>query len=118
MKWPYFAPLYDQYHDQGLEIIGLAYEKAAGEKAVENIERLKKRFNIHYSILLAGQPGPEAIKTLPMLEGMFAYPTTFFIDRKGNLRKMYSGINGPATGNAYEKWKDETQGLVEKLLAE
>lgn len=114
----YFAPLYDQYREQGFEIIGLAYEKATGEKAVQNLERLKQRFNIHYTILLAGQPGPEAIKTLPMLEGMFAYPTTFFIDRNGNLRKMYSGINGPATGNEYEKWKDDNRGLVEKLLAE
>ncbi|MEO6167193.1 MAG: TlpA disulfide reductase family protein [Chitinophagales bacterium] len=114
----YFSPLYDQYHINGLEIIGLAYEKAVGEKAVQNVDRLKKRFNVQYTILIAGQPGSDAIKTLPMLSGMFAYPTTFFIDRKGSLRKIYSGINGPATGNAYEKWKDDTRGLVEKLLAE
>lgn len=114
----YFAPLYDQYRAQGFEIIGLAYEKATGEKAIQNIGRLKQRFNVHYTILLAGQPGPEAIKTLPMLEGMFAYPTTFFIDRNGNLRKVHSGINGPATGNEYEKWKDDTKGLIEKLLSE
>lgn len=114
----YFSPMYDEYHSKGLEIIGLAYEKAVGEKAIENTERLRKRFNVHYNILLAGQPGEEAIKTLPMLTGMFAYPTTFFIDRKGNLRKIYSGINGPATGNEYEKWKDDTRGIVEKLIAE
>lgn len=114
----FFSPLYDQYHSGGLEIIGLAYEKAVDEKAIQNVERLKKRFNVQYTILIAGQPGPEAIKTLPMLTGMFAYPTTFFIDRKGTLRKVYSGINGPATGNEYEKWKDDTKGLVEKLLAE
>lgn len=114
----YFAPLYDRYHDRGLEIIGLAYEKAAGERAVQNVERLMQRFNVHYTILLAGAPGPDAINTLPMLTGMFAYPTTFFIDRQGNLRKSYSGINGPATGNEYEKWKDDTNAMVEKLLRE
>ncbi|MBK9729942.1 MAG: TlpA family protein disulfide reductase [Chitinophagaceae bacterium] len=114
----FFSPLYDQYHSKGLEIIGLSYEKAVGEKAIQNIERLKQRFNVHYTILLAGEPGADAIKTLPMLTGMFAYPTTFFIDKTGNLRKIYSGINGPATGNEYEQWKDDTRGLVEKLLSE
>ncbi|MBX7108154.1 MAG: TlpA family protein disulfide reductase [Chitinophagales bacterium] len=114
----YFSPLYDQYQSKGLEIIGLAYEKATGEKAVENVKRLRQLFNVHYTMLIAGQPGADAINTLPMLSGMFAYPTTFFIDRKGNLRKSYSGINGPATGSLYEKWKDDTRGMVEKLLAE
>ncbi len=114
----FFAPLYDKYKSRGLEIIGLAYEKAVGEKAVQNVERLKQRLKVHYTILIAGQPGATAINTLPMLTGMFAYPTTFFIDRKGDLRKSYSGINGPATGNLYEKWKDDTRGMVEKLLAE
>lgn len=114
-----FAPLYDKYQSKGLEIIALAYEKTDDfEKAKQNLERWKSRFNIHYTMLVAGQPGPDAAKTLPMLNGINSYPTTFFIDRKGAVRKIYTGINGPATGNEYEKWKDDTFGLVEKLLAE
>jgi hypothetical protein len=114
-----FAPMYDRYKDQGLEIIALAYEKTPDfAKAKQNLERWKARFGIHYTILIAGQPGPNAAKTLPMLNGIYGYPTTLFIDRKGALRKTYTGINGPATGNEYEKWKDDTKALVEKLLAE
>jgi len=115
----FFAPLYDQFHTKGLEIIGLAYEKTADfEKAKQNLQRLQQRLNVHYTILVAGQPGADAAKTLPMLNGIMSYPTTFFIDKKGTVRKIYTGINGPATGAEYEKWKDDTVSLVEKLLNE
>jgi thiol-disulfide isomerase/thioredoxin len=115
----YFAPLYDQYHSQGLEIVALAYEKTADfTKAEQNLERLIQRYGIHYTILFAGQVGPDAAKTLPMLNAILGYPTSIFIDRKGNVRKIYTGINGPATGNEYEKWKNDTRQLVEKLVSE
>jgi hypothetical protein len=53
-----------------------------------------------------------------MLNGFNGYPTSIFIDKKGGVRKIYTGINGPATGQEYEKWKDDTTNLVEKLLSE
>lgn len=115
----FYAPFYDKYHSKGLEIVALAYEKTPDfQKAKQNLLRSESRFNIHYPILVAGQPGPDAAKTLPMLNGIQGYPTSIFIDKKGNVRKIYTGINGPATGNEYEKWKDDTVGLIDKLLAE
>jgi hypothetical protein len=79
--------------------------------------RLKERYNIEYPLLFGG-PTTSAAKTLPMLSGINGYPTTIYIDRKGMVRKIYTGINGPATGSEYEKWMDDTISLVEKLLAE
>ncbi|MBA2407011.1 MAG: TlpA family protein disulfide reductase [Chitinophagales bacterium] len=115
----YFAPLYDQYKSRGLEIVALAYERSPElEKAKVTLERLKKRFNINYTILFAGAVGPDAAKTLPMINAILSYPTTIFIDKKGMVRKIYTGITGPATGIEYDKWKDDTNRLVDKLISE
>ncbi len=45
-------------------------------------------------------------------------PTSIFIDKQGRVIKIYTGINGPATGSSYEKWKDDTEKLVIELLKE
>jgi len=115
----FYSPLFDRYRDQGLEVVALDFEKFPDfEKAKQNLSRLQQRFNIHYTLLFAGQVGDEANKALPMLDEIHGYPTSIFIDRKGNVRKIYTGINGPATGHEYEKWKDDTTALIEKLLSE
>lgn len=115
----FYSPLYDQYRHEGLEILALAFEKYPEfEKAKHNLERLKQRYNIHYTLLFAGKVGTEASKALPMLSGINGYPTSIFIDRQGKVRKIYTGISGPATGTEHEKWKEETIDLIEELLAE
>ncbi|MBC7424542.1 MAG: TlpA family protein disulfide reductase, partial [Ferruginibacter sp.] len=45
-------------------------------------------------------------------------PTTIFINKKGEISKVHTGYNGPATGVHYEAYKNEFNVLIEKLLAE
>ena len=59
-----------------------------------------------------------AQKTLPQLEAIKAFPTTIFIDKKGNVRKIHTGFDGPATGKYYEAFKQEFEEEVTKLLKE
>jgi len=47
-----------------------------------------------------------------------AFPTTIFIDKKGNIRKVHSVFSGPATGKFYKGIKVEFKGLIDQLLAE
>jgi thiol-disulfide isomerase/thioredoxin len=116
----FLAPFYDQYRSKGLEIVALAFERTDDfAKAVNNIERSKKRFNAHYEFLITMKTGKEqASEALPMLNAVMAFPTTIFIDKKGTVRKIYTGFNGPATGAAYTRYVEETTRFVEKLLAE
>lgn len=105
-----------------LEIIALAFEYAkTKEKAFSSIERLKKRIGVEYPILLA-QYGTsdknEANKKLPMLNHVLSYPTTIFIDKKGAVRKIHTGFNGPATGEKFTEFKKEFKALVEELVSE
>lgn len=105
-----------------LRFVSLAFEYAkTKQKAIENINKLEKKFNIKYPILLA-QYGTsnkvEAQKKLPSLNQVISYPTLIFIDRNKNVRRIHTGFNGPATGKKYQKFKNEFKNLVIKLIEE
>jgi hypothetical protein len=53
-----------------------------------------------------------------MLNAIMAFPTTIYIDKKGEVRKIYTGFSGPATGDAYTKYVKETTLFIEGLLNE
>lgn len=116
----FLSEWYKANHQRGVEIIGLGFERKNDfEYAKKSLSNLKTRLNIQYEILFAGQSGTEsASKALPALNGISAFPTTIFIDKKGNVRKVHTGFNGPATGKFYEAFKVEFNGLVDSLLAE
>jgi len=108
--------------DEDLQIIALAFEYARTEEsAFKGIARLQDRLNISYPILLA-QYGTSNKKTanekLPMLNHILSYPTTVFIDRKGTVRRIHTGFNGPATGEKYTAFKQDFHIFVQALLAE
>ncbi|MEM1258382.1 MAG: TlpA disulfide reductase family protein [Bacteroidota bacterium] len=105
-----------------LEIVGLAFEYAkTKEKAFEGIHRLKDRVGVEYPILLA-QVGTssksKANEKLPMLNHVLSYPTTIYIDKTGEVRKIHTGFNGPATGQKHEEFKKEFSETLEELLGE
>lgn len=106
-----------------LQVVALAFEVAkTREIAYQRINRLKERVGIEYPILLA-QFGNAASKTkalekLPMLNKISAYPTTIFIDKNKNVRKIHTGFNGPATGEKYNVFVKDFEKFVAELLAE
>ena len=108
--------------NQNIEVIGLAFETAKTEEiAFAAIKRLKERIGVTYPILLAQFGTSNKIKAqekLPMLDHVLSYPTTIFIDKKGKVRKIHSGFNGPATGDIYMTFKKEFVEFVNLLGAE
>ena len=109
-------PLYKKYNDQGLEIIMLNFERKDDWSFVQKtLKHEKEVFQIPYPILFAGLTSKSS-ESLPMLNKISGYPTLIFIDREGIVRKIETGINGPATGDLYEKWKDDLESYVKKLL--
>ncbi len=118
----YLSRFYKQYKNQNLAVVALAFEVAkTKESAFKGIGRLQKRLGIEYPILLA-QIGSEdkklAHKKLPMLNHIISFPTTIFIDKKGSVRKIHTGFNGPATGQKFIDFKNDFEQFVAQLLKE
>ncbi|WP_298899620.1 peroxiredoxin [uncultured Psychroserpens sp.] len=118
----YYSEFYDNNAEKDIEFIALAFEYAkTEEKAFESIKRLKDDVGIEYPILLA-QYGTssksKAQEKLPMLNHVLSYPTSIFIDKKGKVRKIHTGFNGPATGEKFTEFKTEFTGFIDALLEE
>ncbi len=114
----YFVDYYNKHHKENLEIIGLAFEKTNDfKKASANLKRLQQRYQIPYPLLIAGSTGKDAVvNALPGITNFISYPTTIFLNRKGEVVKVHAGFSGPATGNDFEIYKKEFDETVERLL--
>lgn len=118
----FLSDYYDKNHQRGIEIIGLSYERTTDFKeSQKELQPFKKRFNVQYPILITGVTVSDSLrteKTLPQLESINAFPTTIFVDKKGNISKIESGFAGPATGEHYTEFKKEFNKIINELLAE
>ena len=116
----FLAPLYKDYRDKGLEIVSLQFEHFGDfERAAQATQRFRQHYGIEYTTLIAGiSDKDDAAKKLPMLKSFVAFPTTVFIDRKGNVRKIHTGYTGPATGDHYVQFVNEVKTTLDQLLAE
>ncbi|HEY2465009.1 MAG TPA: TlpA disulfide reductase family protein [Steroidobacteraceae bacterium] len=116
----FLSPLYKDYRGKGLEIVSLQFEHFGDfQRAAEATQRFRQHYGIEYTTLIAGiSDKDEAAKKLPMLKSFVAFPTTVFIDRKGNVRKIHTGYTGPATGDHYVQFVNEVKTTLDQLLAE
>ncbi len=116
----FLAPWYAKNKARGVEIIGLGYERSADYKVSSaKLRNMRERFDIGYDVAVAGISNKDSVaRSLPQLAKFLAFPTTIFLDKKGNVRKIHTGFAGPGTGKYYA---EETAGFereVNKLLSE
>jgi len=116
----FMAALYRRLRAEGLEVVALMFEYFGDfEQAAAATRRFRDKFGIEYPTLIAGTSDKQdASKALPQLTGVFAYPTTIWVDRSGTVRKIHAGFSGPATGSHYDELTREFTAFTESLLAE
>ena len=116
----FFTEIYKSKHEKGLEIIGLAFERSADfNKARSSVKRFKEQLNAPFDFLIAGTASTaNANKALPMLNHIMSFPTAIYIDRSGKVRKIHTGFYGPGTGDYYQKFREETNAFLDRLLLE
>ncbi len=99
---PHFIELLETYGADGLEIVGINYERAEPEEAAADINEFAKVFGITYPCLLGDE---ETQRRVPSFQG---FPTTLFIDTEGTVRLQLVGYH------PYE----HLEGIVTTLMAE
>jgi peroxiredoxin len=116
----FLAPFYNEYRDQGLEIVALLFEHFEdADLAAAQVRAFREKFDIQYDTLIAGiSDKTEAANTLPQLSAVLAFPTTLFIDRDGRVREIHTGFTGPGTGEHYVRLQESFTELTTALLAE
>jgi thiol-disulfide isomerase/thioredoxin len=117
---PVLVRLYQEFHDHGFEIVGLAYE-VTGDPAVDGrlVRRFRDKFGIPWPLLLAGTNETQlTAATLPQLQGFTAYPTLVFLGRDGRVRHVHAGFYGPALAEQHARLVKELRARVEEMLRE
>ncbi|MGH8188740.1 MAG: TlpA disulfide reductase family protein, partial [Steroidobacteraceae bacterium] len=116
----FLTPFYREYRDKGFEIIALMFERhGAFEKAASAVRGYRNDLGIEFTTLIAGlSETGQASEALPSLSGIYGFPTTIFVDKKGVVRDIHVGFSGPATGKYYEEHVAAFRSQVDSLLAE
>ncbi|SHK85804.1 TlpA disulfide reductase family protein [Hymenobacter psychrotolerans] len=116
----FLAPWYEKNKQRGVEIIGLGYERTTDQKvAAQKMLKMKERLNVGYDLAIAGEANKDAAsQSLPQIQKVLAFPTTIFLDKKGEVRKIHTGFSGPGTGKYYEQEVAEFNKTINQLLAE
>jgi thiol-disulfide isomerase/thioredoxin len=116
----YFLELQERFGSRGLSILALAFELTGDfERDAGQVQRYREHHGIEYPILVAGlSDKKEAAKAFPALDRVLAFPTTIFLDAAGEVRAIYTGFSGPATGPAYDRLRQQFESLIEEILSE
>jgi len=116
----FYAEWYRKNKGLGVEIIGLSYEnKPDFEYAKKRVLTMKEKLNVNYDFVIAGTSSTKsASASLPMLNKVISFPTSIIIDKKGKVRRIHTGFNGPATGIYYEEFVDDFNSFVKQLTEE
>lgn len=118
----FLSEYYNKNKQRGVEVIALAYEYSTDwERSVKSLKKFQQRYNVQYTILNTGVSVTDSLrteKTLPEVTPIKFFPSSIILDKKGKIRKLDTGFNGPATGEHYLAYKKEFEETVDQLLKE
>jgi peroxiredoxin len=96
-EMPWFVDFQKQYGGQGLQMVGVAMD----DSAKDDIDKFAKQMGVNYPVVL----GKESLAD--QYGGVDFLPTTFYIDRSGNIQDRVFGIVD----------RQEAEASVKKVLA-
>ncbi|MGB9696843.1 MAG: TlpA disulfide reductase family protein [Ignavibacteria bacterium] len=88
-EMPYLSQIYDEYKDKGLVIIGVSIDKANDRAKLESYLQSNP-----VSYLIVHDVKGDILKTYPAPDGsdmINVFPTTFIIDKKGEIVESFVG---------------------------
>lgn len=75
--------------------------------------------DLNYGFYLGGEASTkQAGIVFHALNGVYSFPTTLFLNKKGEIVQVHSGFDGPGTGIHFTHLQEATEALLLKLLEE
>ncbi|MGC8595473.1 MAG: peroxiredoxin family protein [Candidatus Kryptoniota bacterium] len=78
---PDFIKLYSNYRDRGFQMLGISLDQGG----LDDVIPFMKKYGINYPIMLGND------EVVAAYGGIRGIPTTFVIDKKGNVRAAFEG---------------------------
>ena len=115
----YLIDRYAEKHSD-VEVLAVSYElNYSKEYGLKRIDEYKKELQIPYDIVLGGRMNKRtAAMPFPFMDRIEAFPTLVILDKSGQVRKVHSYFQGPATGILYQEFDKKLSVLIEELIAE
>ncbi|MFH1758111.1 MAG: TlpA disulfide reductase family protein [Pseudomonadota bacterium] len=85
---PYFNDLYSEYKKDGLEVIGISLDR--GNR--DGVQKLLDKMGVEYVNLMGNDEIVEIFSNIPGMGPIQGIPTTFLIDRKGQICQRFVGL--------------------------
>jgi len=116
----FLAALHQEYSPKGLSVVGLAFELTdEAERNARQVQRYVDRHGTRFPVLIAGlSDKARATESFRALDRVRSYPTTVFLNGRGEVRAIYTGFSGPATGDEHERLKKTFHTIIRELLAD
>jgi peroxiredoxin len=85
---PFFNELYRKFKENGLVVVGISLDRGD----TKEVQKLLEKYGIEYVNLVGHEGILEAFSNIPDLGGIQGIPTTFLIDRKGQICRRFLGF--------------------------
>lgn len=114
----YFQNLQQKFAE--LLILPVSFEATSDpDEQLKRVQGFKARKGLDFQFLIGGKVGDqEVLKRFPMIDQIRSYPTSFILNKKGEIVTIHTGFNGPATGIFFDQYKEHLEQQIRKLLAE
>ena len=90
METPELVKLHKEFHDRGVEMIGLSTEDP--DASAQSVNSFVRQYNVDYQIGWANRD-----VALGLMQGQTNIPQSFIFSRDGRLLKRFIGFNPQAT---------------------
>jgi len=115
---PLLTELYDEHRDEGLEMLGIAFELTDDETYSQaRLAAYREKHGLTWNLVLADDT-PEALLSqgsvrFSAIEGV---PVTIFLNRDRTVQAVYAGFLGPAAGEAHMEAVATFRELTRQIL--
>ena len=93
LEIPYLVDFKNKYQKDGLEIIGIAFERGSKEEILQAVKETAQKFKVNYPLLVGGTTEKAKVGTIINgLELFHGYPTTLYIGRDGLVKHIQTGF--------------------------